>query len=152
MIRLLTLIALVFTLAACGGSEPDSATPPADAPAVDAPAVNGNSDDATDDAAQSGGNDYLNAEGQDTGAMCGGLAGLTCANASDYCAFDEGQCWMPDASGTCQPKPEMCTQQYEPVCGCDGETYGNACEAASAGVSIMSQGECAAGGRQTGEE
>ncbi|NHK28659.1 hypothetical protein FF098_012135 [Parvularcula flava] len=147
MIRLLTIITLVFSLAACGGGEPDSAVPTDDQPAVDAPAEAGG-ETATDEGAQSGGRDYLNSEGQETGAMCGGLAGLTCANASDYCAFDEGQCWMPDAAGTCQPKPEMCTQQYEPVCGCDGETYGNACSAASAGVSIMSQGECAEGGEE----
>lgn len=134
MVRLLTIFALVFTLAACGAGQPDTMAPVDDTSPVDAPA---------------------NGDGQPggamTGAMCGGIAGLACANAADYCAFDEGQCRMADAAGTCQPKPEMCTQQYQPVCGCDGETYGNACEAASAGVSIMSQGECAAGGQSGGE-
>ncbi|MDB5202260.1 MAG: hypothetical protein JWQ27_1669 [Ferruginibacter sp.] len=36
----------------------------------------------------------------------------------------------------------MCTQQYQPVCGCDGKTYGNACMARCAGVKSWTEGEC----------
>jgi len=42
------------------------------------------------------------------------------------------------------PKPQviMCTQQYDPVCGVDGRTYGNQCTLISNGIELDHTGEC----------
>ncbi|HAN30250.1 MAG TPA: hypothetical protein DCQ06_01510, partial [Myxococcales bacterium] len=60
-----------------------------------------------------------------------------------YCNGPCGQ------SGKCAPIPQMCTMEFKPVCGCDKKTYGNACSAAAAGVSVASQGDCQGGGTPT---
>lgn len=58
---------------------------------------------------------------------------------SFYCRKPIGRC---NEFGECEKRPEICTQQYSPVCGCDGKNYPNVCVAASLGVSINSTGIC----------
>jgi hypothetical protein len=78
-----------------------------------------------------------------TAAMCGGVAAVKCAGENEYCQMDEGKCMMADASGTCMKKPDTCVEMSAPVCGCDGQTYDNACKASMAGVSVKAAGACA---------
>lgn len=77
------------------------------------------------------------------GGMCGGMMGLSCAGENTFCDYPvEAQCGAADQMGVCREVMPMCTREYRPVCGCDGQTFGNACTARAASVSVAYEGEC----------
>lgn len=67
------------------------------------------------------------------------LVNADCADENAYCRKKDGHC---DTIGQCEIKPEICPANVDPVCGCDGRTYNNACSAATFGVNIAYKGTC----------
>eukprot|EP01095_Lingulamoeba_sp_RSL-Kostka_P015839 TRINITY_DN744_c0_g4_i1.p2 TRINITY_DN744_c0_g4~~TRINITY_DN744_c0_g4_i1.p2 ORF type:complete len:230 (-),score=91.31 TRINITY_DN744_c0_g4_i1:132-821(-) len=62
-----------------------------------------------------------------------------CEN-NEWCLFPQGLC---GGTGTCEEIGIFdCTAEYLPVCGCDGNNYGNACSALSNQMSIDYDGVC----------
>ena len=59
-----------------------------------------------------------------------------------YCEPGSAGC---GAVGVCMPRWDMAMCEghaIQPYCGCDGETYTNACEARASGVAVAGPGDC----------
>ncbi len=78
------------------------------------------------------------------GDFCGSRGNEIYCAVGEYCHHEPSQiCGRADAQGSCRVRPRICTQQYQPVCGCDDVTYSNACSASASGKSVQYNGPCA---------
>jgi len=75
------------------------------------------------------------------GALCGTIVGIGC-DTGFFCDLQAAQCGGADLGGVCTPIPGGCPTVFDPVCGCDGRTYGNDCERRMAGVQLDHEGAC----------
>jgi len=65
-------------------------------------------------------------------------AGLLCIPSTAHCnvEWEGGTCALPAKTVTCD------REETNPVCGCDGKTYANACLARVSGAGISHAAEC----------
>ena len=74
-------------------------------------------------------------------AVCGGIVGIPCDD-GELCDLPAGECHGADLQGVCVVAPKMCTADWVPVCGCDGQTYSNDCTRRAAGIQKAHDGPC----------
>lgn len=89
---------------------------------------------------------------EDKGAVCGDDLGEVCG-ADEFCdrghaatcaggACELALCGGPGVEGHCRALPTDCPDKGREVCGCDGVTYANFCEAHAQGMSVVALASC----------
>ena len=118
------------TIVDAGSSAVDTGSSPADAGGQDSGSSSPDTGSTSDDA------------GSNAPDNCGGIAGLECPRGLICDRSEQRQC-VADMMGVCvTPRDGPCPAIYRPVCGCDGNTYGNDCLRRSAYVAFHHDGAC----------
>ncbi|CAN92310.1 hypothetical protein predicted by Glimmer/Critica [Sorangium cellulosum So ce56] len=132
----LCFVVVAATLS-CGKSEEDASESGKGGSAVASNAAGSGGSGNTSSGGSGTGDAGSSSQGDPDPILCGGAYPSECADGK-LCLFDSG-C---GTVGHCVRKPEGCDGNYAPVCGCDGTTYSNDCEARTAGVTPNGGGEC----------
>lgn len=128
--RCLALVPFGALLLACGGSVVDKPS-----------AATGDGGTAPPSGSQVG------ADAAATGPTCRSRGGTTQCRPDEYCKYPTnrsgiGSCGADDSGATCTKRATSCEDNSDPVCGCDGKTYENECEAEADGISVRHWAAC----------
>ena len=129
---------LLIVAVACGGDDDGTGD---DGTGDDDDGVVIDAGDEDDPDAGRGADAAPSTDGGVTGDDCGGLVNRKCAE-THFCDWEDDSCGVADMPGVCQPRPTECEPERDPVCGCDGLQYENACEAEKAGTDLAQLSAC----------